>query len=102
MRMHSILWIDRKSTRLNSSHIPISYAVFCLKKKMTKFRARTATFGLLKSNFTKAQPYFNHAPLHKYPYVVNNYLNVVDYVFFFKIRGAPRVRPFSPTPAPPV
>src|SRR6204780_4233035 len=26
---------DRKSTRLNSSHIPISYAVFCLKKKNT-------------------------------------------------------------------
>ena len=25
--------IDRKSTRLNSSHIPRSYAVFCLKKK---------------------------------------------------------------------
>src|SRR3989442_9460776 len=24
---------DRKSTRLNSSHVPISYAVFCLKKK---------------------------------------------------------------------
>src|SRR5258706_10656442 len=24
---------DRKSTRLNSSHLPISYAVFCLKKK---------------------------------------------------------------------
>jgi len=27
------LIIDRKSTRLNSSHITISYAVFCLKKK---------------------------------------------------------------------
>src|SRR5690606_41611783 len=29
------LWIrvDRKSTRLNSSHVKISYAVFCLKKK---------------------------------------------------------------------
>src|SRR5438874_4494544 len=26
---------DRKSTRLNSSHVEISYAVFCLKKKMT-------------------------------------------------------------------
>src|SRR3712207_8524878 len=26
---------DRKSTRLNSSHANISYAVFCLKKKMT-------------------------------------------------------------------
>src|SRR3712207_7997032 len=28
--------IDRKSTRLNSSHANISYAVFCLKKKKTK------------------------------------------------------------------
>jgi len=27
--------LDRKSTRLNSSHITISYAVFCLKKKTT-------------------------------------------------------------------
>src|SRR3989442_11940696 len=27
------LTIDRKSTRLNSSHVRISYAVFCLKKK---------------------------------------------------------------------
>src|SRR5438045_5661529 len=26
-------WADRKSTRLNSSHLGISYAVFCLKKK---------------------------------------------------------------------
>src|SRR5256885_3730436 len=26
-------WSDRKSTRLNSSHLVISYAVFCLKKK---------------------------------------------------------------------
>src|SRR5438874_6853911 len=28
---------DRKSTRLNSSHVEISYAVFCLKKKKTKY-----------------------------------------------------------------
>src|SRR5439155_20211050 len=28
-----ILLTDRKSTRLNSSHVAISYAVFCLKKK---------------------------------------------------------------------
>src|SRR5438874_3201270 len=27
--------LDRKSTRLNSSHVEISYAVFCLKKKRT-------------------------------------------------------------------
>src|SRR5206468_5644211 len=30
--------LDRKSTRLNSSHDQISYAVFCLKKKKTEFR----------------------------------------------------------------
>src|SRR5437868_9878560 len=28
------IWLDRKSTRLNSSHVSISYAVFCLKKKI--------------------------------------------------------------------
>src|SRR2546430_6643460 len=33
---------DRKSTRLNSSHSPISYAVFCLKKKKEE-RARPTT-----------------------------------------------------------
>src|SRR5437899_9259909 len=31
--------VDRKSTRLNSSHLGISYAVFCLKKKKTEKRA---------------------------------------------------------------
>src|SRR5690606_22784947 len=30
------LFLDRKSTRLNSSHVKISYAVFCLKKKIKK------------------------------------------------------------------
>src|SRR5690625_7031220 len=30
---------DRKSTRLNSSHVAISYAVFCLIKKMTRMIA---------------------------------------------------------------
>src|SRR5438477_4730963 len=34
-RSPSLLCIDRKSTRLNSSHMSISYAVFCLKKKKT-------------------------------------------------------------------
>src|SRR5690606_40881316 len=29
---------DRKSTRLNSSHVKISYAVFCLKKKKKKYK----------------------------------------------------------------
>src|SRR6266496_5454948 len=33
---YSALLRDRKSTRLNSSHVEISYAVFCLKKKKKK------------------------------------------------------------------
>src|SRR5690554_7486558 len=32
-RHHQAHFLDRKSTRLNSSHVRISYAVFCLKKK---------------------------------------------------------------------
>src|SRR2546427_3517949 len=32
---------DRKSTRLNSSHSQISYAVFCLKKKKNKHKPKT-------------------------------------------------------------
>src|SRR2546427_7648967 len=36
VRAHEETRIDRKSTRLNSSHSQISYAVFCLKKKKRK------------------------------------------------------------------
>src|SRR5437868_11454497 len=35
--------IDRKSTRLNSSHVSISYAVFCLKKKKKINNAKIVT-----------------------------------------------------------
>src|SRR5207302_10748882 len=34
---------DRKSTRLNSSHVKISYAVFCLKKKKKKKKIKNTT-----------------------------------------------------------
>src|SRR5204863_9321357 len=33
-----LIGLDRKSTRLNSSHVEISYAVFCLKKKKKKMK----------------------------------------------------------------
>src|SRR5688500_19152630 len=36
-----VLSVDRKSTRLNSSHLVISYAVFCLKKKKRKHEKLT-------------------------------------------------------------
>src|SRR5205807_1805793 len=35
--------LDRKSTRLNSSHLVISYAVFCLKKKKEKMKGHSPT-----------------------------------------------------------
>src|SRR4051812_26660317 len=41
---------DRKSTRLNSSHMSISYAVFCLKKKNTAARASE----LMKTSMTES------------------------------------------------
>src|SRR5258708_19218401 len=37
-------WRDRKSTRLNSSHQIISYAVFCLKKKKTIIKYNITLF----------------------------------------------------------
>src|SRR5215203_6984887 len=41
---------DRKSTRLNSSHANISYAVFCLKKKKKKFNIITQKNKKKKKN----------------------------------------------------
>src|SRR3712207_8628355 len=35
--------LDRKSTRLNSSHANIPYAVFCLKKQSSRFKSTDAT-----------------------------------------------------------
>src|SRR5258708_19943420 len=40
---HAGAALDRKSTRLNSSHQIISYAVFCLKKKKNKPQIQTQT-----------------------------------------------------------
>src|SRR3989442_9976457 len=36
---------DRKSTRLNSSHVRISYAVFCLKKKINQKQVQVRRWG---------------------------------------------------------
>src|SRR5690348_17477195 len=45
--------IDRKSTRLNSSHPSISYAVFCLKKKKKKkYNKYQLTYQIQHSNTT--------------------------------------------------
>src|SRR2546430_5827153 len=54
--------LDRKSTRLNSSHSQISYAVFCLKKKKCRSKAaanptsRRSSFGVRTPTRPRHQP----------------------------------------------
>src|SRR5438067_8108616 len=48
----SDLALDRKSTRLNSSHVSISYAVFCLKKKNKKKNSASA-YSTNQSRYTE-------------------------------------------------
>src|SRR5690606_41903500 len=45
----SLAGLDRKSTRLNSSHVKISYAVFCLKKKLHYSAVRTHLLSFSRS-----------------------------------------------------
>src|SRR2546429_5931889 len=54
---------DRKSTRLNSSHGYISYAVFCLKKKNT-IRNTAPCPGDLKKSIAVRDAYSGYACLH--------------------------------------
>src|SRR2546421_6958276 len=42
LQLEALALLDRKSTRLNSSHDQISYAVFCLKKKNQSTRQHAA------------------------------------------------------------
>src|SRR5690554_5273407 len=56
---------DRKSTRLNSSHVRISYAVFCLKKKVddaTPSRLRSAELVTTASNSNCSRAFWSSAP----------------------------------------
>src|SRR3954467_16005729 len=46
---------DRKSTRLNSSHTIISYAVFCLKKNKVVATAKTETLTVLSAQRERAR-----------------------------------------------
>src|SRR5256885_2660622 len=66
-RERSISSQDRKSTRLNSSHLVISYAVFCLKKKknneflsISLIVAPTPVEDELKKDYPVSVPYETH------------------------------------------
>src|SRR5437870_10865441 len=47
---------DRKSTRLNSSHVAISYAVFCLKKKKKNINTDTIKTKTIIESYTRRNP----------------------------------------------
>src|SRR3954463_15970770 len=94
---------DRKSTRLNSSHTIISYAVFCLKKKNVQ-KLRAGTQQLRHEQHRSAQLSPRHPPLRPpAPALIASGLFrpflTVD-LFFFKCSGAPRV--FHPPLPPPL
>src|SRR5438874_8188543 len=54
---HADAVLDRKSTRLNSSHVEISYAVFCLKKKIkiTHFTQDHQSVVVTDTNYYRLQ-----------------------------------------------
>src|SRR5256885_13087427 len=54
---------DRKSTRLNSSHLVISYAVFCLKKKKKQNKLRHARLHQHPEHTTVHRPGRDHMTL---------------------------------------
>src|SRR6202034_2427480 len=90
---------DRKSTRLNSSHSQISYAVFCLKKRVKR----------LRQPVDKAEWGMTPQPVNAYDNPVSN--DIVfpaaqlqpPYfgVFFFLAAGHPGISPFFPHETPP-
>src|SRR5438874_6190448 len=59
--------LDRKSTRLNSSHVEISYAVFCLKKKKKKEYTKTLNRSTtsLKHHHQRPQQLTSSETLHR-------------------------------------
>src|ERR1022692_3161148 len=89
------LGLDRKSTRLNSSHLVISYAVFCLKKK------KLNAFGDLPIRLL-SDDYFANAPrFHSYDEFeemeLHSTIRIDKQVFFFFLRtGGPPISTLFP------
>src|SRR3982751_3397649 len=93
--------LDRKSTRLNSSHQIISYAVFCLKKNSAKYHKHTrprrrspshsASSGTTHARPVNAPRTHNHSCSHVCP------PHVPLFFFFLMMRRPPRSTLFPST-----
>src|ERR1022692_295575 len=89
---------DRKSTRLNSSHLVISYAVFCLKKKKTT---------RISTRFRNAWPVYSKLPAGGAEHArrqLGHYTHLFAIsilFFFFKDPAPPEIYPLPlPDPLP--
>src|SRR3954463_7113218 len=94
--------LDRKSTRLNSSHTIISYAVFCLKKKgKTNARAIHLQVGT-SGNPSMTDDIFRLDILDIGRFVptasVSSGTLTIAGFFFLRMGGPPRSSPFPKTP----
>src|SRR6202040_2299146 len=91
--------VDRKSTRLNSSHPSISYAVFCLKKKTKKQRntaPATLSAGARVAEKTRVRcPPVPRSRVWRYTCCVWSFF-FFFFFFFLKKRGPPGIPPFPP------
>src|SRR6202158_2580140 len=95
--------VDRKSTRLNSSHHRISYAVFCLKK----FRKSASKSGcrFVDGCGKRLRLWTTHAQIpNMLQHCINAFTTIASnstffFIFFLKYGGTPEVYPFPP-PAP--
>src|SRR5437867_8636698 len=83
---------DRKSTRLNSSHRTISYAVFCLKKKMCRRGACVVYMHLSR------QPDSRAAPARPRPSPASGPRHASGHAPATPPRPIPLARPLRPTP----
>src|SRR5256885_13074945 len=67
---------DRKSTRLNSSHLVISYAVFCLKKKTYNNRLLTSAHSCTCSPVTRTSPRPSPGSICPLPYLCSRIITL--------------------------
>src|SRR6202521_102973 len=90
---------DRKSTRLNSSHLRISYAVFCLKKKKThkNTRQRPASHSACYEETSRVDCRCPCCCFSRISPLCYSSLLLFSFFFFFlKKRAPPKFTPFPP------
>src|SRR3989337_2732354 len=94
--------LDRKSTRLNSSHGSISYAVFCLKKKNKRMKSsqRSISYAFFCSTKYKSHllPRRVCFVISVRPPISSRFSFFFFFFFFLMIRRPPR-SPLFPSPA---